>query len=136
MLSDEEYFNRKATVLEYDRKILRGEVRKPVSVTTDSNLLYQEARATVGDISFAEITKKYPDLFEIHDRKETLLDLSIAAFIGFISFTIGEIFVGAAGKNKPWAELSDKNAEQKLITYAQKTASEKGKTIPKFTKNG
>ena len=134
MLSDEEYFKRKATVLEYDRKILRGEVEKPQSITTDPNQLYKEARETVGDISFAEIAKKYPDLFEIHDKKETLMDLGIAAFIGLVSFTMGEIFVGAAGKSKSWAELSDKNAEQKLIAYAQKTAGEKG--IPKYTKNG
>ena len=120
MMSDEEYFKRKATVLEYDRKILRGQIAKPVTTNISHEALYQEARETVGDISFSEITKQYPDLFEIHDKKELICDLSMAAMIGFLSFTIGEIFVGAPGENKSWAELSDKNSEKKLVNYAEK----------------
>ena len=58
MLSDEEYFKRKATVAQYDRKIMRGEVKKPVTANVSQEALYHEAREKVGDISFAEITKK------------------------------------------------------------------------------
>lgn len=120
MLSDEEYFKRKATVAQYDRKIMRGEVKKPVTANVSHEALYHEAREKVGDISFAEITKQYPDLFEIHDKKELICDLSMAATIGFLSFVISEMFVGAPGENKPWAELSDKSAEKQLIKYVEK----------------
>ncbi|MCD8219813.1 MAG: hypothetical protein LUC50_05630 [Ruminococcus sp.] len=121
MISDEEYFNRKATVLEYDRQIMRGNV-KPVSTTTDPEQLYKEARQTVGNISFAEMTKKYPDLFEIHNKKETLLDLGMATFIGLTSGMINEIFVGVTGENKSWSQLSDQHAEKKWLATPRKSA--------------
>lgn len=131
MLSDEEYFKRKATIVQYDRKIMRAEIPKPITASISNEALYQEAREKVGDISFIEITKQYPDLFEIHDKKELICDLSMAAVIGFLSFVISEMFVGAPGENKPWAELSDKSAEKQLIKYAEKKAKKVG-GIPQY----
>lgn len=119
LMDDDEYFKRKATVMEYDRKIMHGEVKPSVSAEMSKETLYQEARKTVGDISFSEITKSYPDLFVVRDKKEILLDLGMAAAIGTLAFVIGEAFVGTPDSKGAFAELSDAGAENFVASYAE-----------------
>lgn len=122
LLDDDEYFNRKATVLAYDQAIIDGKIKNFSKDSVTKEDLYIEAKKQVGEINFSDFTSKYPDLFEKYEKKEMLLDIGISAVIGIIA-GISDVFMigtpeGQSQKILP--QFVDQQTNQVVENFASK----------------